>query len=89
MTRCRRAIDDYYSATTRHRGDNYNHRNRTGWRHTTAWRPKSSGKKVSFADPLVSYMGEPQLTADFSFQLSQPLCQVAEPERFDPMGIEF
>jgi hypothetical protein len=85
MTRCRGAVDDCYSVNTRRQGDNYHH---GGHRSRTAtWRPK---KHVSFANPLVTYMGELHPTTDPSVQLFFPLqsSTTAEPDWFDPMGDE-
>ncbi|CAO2194966.1 unnamed protein product [Urochloa humidicola] len=58
MTRCRGMVDDCYSTTTCYRGDNHRqggYRSRAARQREAHWRPKS--KKVSFANPLISFMG--------------------------------
>lgn len=72
MTRCRGGVDDCYS-TNRRRGGNRGYSGRTraltppngegghtrkGGQKTT-WRKKHTGKKVTFVDPLVQFMGHP------------------------------
>ncbi|CAN6242933.1 unnamed protein product [Urochloa humidicola] len=61
MTRCRGAVDDCYSVTSRYRGGNRQggYCSRADGQKKMVWRRKTPVKKVSFANPLVSFMGPP------------------------------
>jgi hypothetical protein len=53
------------------------------------WRPKKLSKRVSFADPLVSYLGEHKPPSDpLSLLVNSPFDAVAESDWIDPMGDE-
>jgi hypothetical protein len=72
MTRCGGGADDCYSTTTRYYGDNQRnggYRSRDNLQKETTWRRKSSGKRVSFANPLISFCGEQHPSHDPSIQL--------------------
>ncbi|CAN6309920.1 unnamed protein product [Urochloa humidicola] len=61
MTRCRRGVEDCYSSTC-YRGGEYGHRSRaiapSGCQRS--WRKKAdTGRRVTFANPLVQIMGHP------------------------------
>lgn len=83
MTHCQGVVDVCYSTTSRHRGNNYHHRSRV------TWQPKNTGKRVSFAELFVSYMGENQSATDPSTLLFIiPHADPAPSKWYDPMGDE-
>ncbi|CAN6374717.1 unnamed protein product [Urochloa humidicola] len=90
MTRCRGTVDDCYSST-HYRGSNHGstgHRSRalTPTGHQTTWRKKAaSGKKVSFANPLVQVMGQCRQSTDQSSFLVVDVPSARQTAWFDPM----